>query len=330
VAVSRDGALWIADTGNSRLRRIDVNGVITTVAGSGNWNVGDPQGIIRRPIKAVSAAIHAPEAVVPIPSGGFKAKLSFPTGLALDGNGNLYIADSGNHRIKKMSADGTITTVAGSGAPGFSGDGGPGPSAQLSEPTALALDAANNLYIADTGNHRIRKLAADGTITTVAGTGMPGFSGDGGAATAAQLRTPYGLAVDTSGSLWIADSGNRVIRKVAPDGTITSVRMRFGYPVGLAIDGLGNVLVADAEGNRVRQLASAAAPGFLAGQSLAPVAGDVNGDGQVGVGDAALALGIAVGVRAATPLQARAADINGDGKVTPADATLILRRAVGL
>ena len=143
---------------------------------------------------------------------GNEARLDFPSGVAVDGAGNLYIADSENHRIRKVDATGTITTVAGSGEPGYSGDGGPATEAQLTWPSGVAVDGAGNLYIADSENHRIRKVDATGTITTVAGSGEPGYSGDGGPATEAQLTWPSGVAVDGAGNLYIADRGNHRIR----------------------------------------------------------------------------------------------------------------------
>ena len=152
---------------------------ITTVAGSGMLG---PEGV-----PATSIHINQPGAT------------------AVDGAGNLYIADPGNNRIRKVDASGTITTVAGNGTPDFAGDGGPASSAQLYYPTSVAVDGAGNLFIADYGNHRIRKVDASGTITTVAGNGTPGFAGDGGPASSAQLNYPYGVAVDGAGNLYIAD-----------------------------------------------------------------------------------------------------------------------------
>jgi TonB family protein len=147
----------------------------------------------------------------------------FPSGVAVDSAGNLYIADSVNQRIRKVTPAGAITPVAGNGTNGFSGDGGQATSAQLSSPRGVAVDSAGNLYIADTNNNCIRKVTRDGVITTVAGIGTKGYSGDGGKATSAQLSNPNDVAVDSAGNLFIADSGNRRIRKVNPDGVITSV-----------------------------------------------------------------------------------------------------------
>jgi trimeric autotransporter adhesin len=142
--------------------------------------------------------------------------VSKPAGLALDDQGNLYIADNGDNRILKVGVDGTIRTVAGAGTAGFSGDGGPALRAQLNGPTGIAIDAAGALFIADTGNNRVRRVSPDGTITTVAGTGAKGFSGDGGTATTAQLSGPTGVAIGPDGALYIADSGNDRIRKIGP------------------------------------------------------------------------------------------------------------------
>jgi sugar lactone lactonase YvrE len=139
-----------------------------------------------------------------------------PAGLALDAQGNLFIADSGNNRIREVGLDGTIRTVAGTGTAGFSGDGGPAIRAQLNGPTGVAVDATGTLLIADTANNRVRRVSPDGIITTVAGSGAKGFSGDGGAAVNAKLSGPTGVAIGPDGGLYIADSGNDRIRRVSP------------------------------------------------------------------------------------------------------------------
>jgi len=196
VAVDSAGNLYIADSGNYRVRKVS-GGVITTVAGSGGPGyplVGDN-----------GPAVHA--------------QLN-PVGVAVDSGGNLYIADVGNDRIRKVS-NGVITTVAGTGATGFSGDDGPATSAHLDEPWGVAVDATGNLYIADTDNSCIRKVS-NRVITTVAGTGTQGFSGDNGPATNAQLNSPWGVAVDPAGNLYVADRNNNRIRKVS-GGVITTV-----------------------------------------------------------------------------------------------------------
>ena len=199
MAVDASGNLYIADTGNNRIRKVSATGIITTVAGNGSAGYSGDGG------PATSAQLDGPE------------------GVAVDGSGNLYIADTCNNRIRKVSATGIITTVAGNGSAGYSGDGGPATSAQLSLPAGVAVDGSGNLYIADSGNNRIRKVSATGIITTVAGNGSPGYSGDGGPATSAQLNQPAGVAVDASGNLYIADSSNNRIRKVSATGIITTV-----------------------------------------------------------------------------------------------------------
>ena len=151
--------------------------------------------------------------------------LILPSAIVFDSAGNLYLAETANHLIRKVDTTGNITTIAGTGTQGFSGDTGPATSATLDSPQGLALDSANNLYIADTHNHRIRKLSlATGIITTIAGTGTPGFSGDNASAAAAQLNLPTALALDTAGNLYLADTANHRIRRIdATTGIITTI-----------------------------------------------------------------------------------------------------------
>jgi trimeric autotransporter adhesin len=200
------------------------------------------------------------------------AQLSFPYGVAVDGAGNVYIADENNQRVRKVSAaTGVITTVAGTGVFGALGDGGPATSAQLRNPSSVAVNAAGDLFIADQYSHRIRKvIAATGLITTVAGSGVAGFGGDGGQATAAQLQYPWGVTVDGAGNLFIADTNNHRIRKVtAATGVITTVAGNgtAGYngdglatgaslhnPRGVAVDGSGNVYISDQLNQRIRKV----------------------------------------------------------------------------
>jgi sugar lactone lactonase YvrE len=195
VAVDRNGSLYIADTGNQRVRKVSPDGIITTVAGGGNGAVSDGA-------RATAVA------------------LSFPTTLAVDRAGNLFIGDGGLHRILRVTPTGIIILVAGTGTAGFSGDGGPATAAQFDAAFPLmAVDGADNLFIADANNHRVRKITPNGIISTVAGSGpvfpQPGsFAGDGGPATAARLNLPGGLAVDAAGNLLIVDILNRRVRKV--------------------------------------------------------------------------------------------------------------------
>jgi hypothetical protein len=192
VAVDTNGNLYIADTGNGRIRKVAVDtGVITTVAGNGTPGYSGDGG------PATSASLEG------------------PNGVAVDANGNLFIADSGNHRIRKVAADtGVITTIAGNGTAGYSGDDALAASASL-DASHVAVDSSGNLYVSDDGNNVIRRVAADiGVITTVVGNGSFGFSGDSGPATSASLNAPFGMALDSAGNLYIADSYNNRVRKV--------------------------------------------------------------------------------------------------------------------
>ena len=246
VAVDGAGNLYIADTGNNRIRKMTPGGTITTVAGTGTTGYSGDN------IAATSAT------------------LSSPYGVAVDGAGNLYIADYGNNRIRKVTPSGTITTVAGNGTYGYSGDGGPAISAELFVTLGVAVDASGNLYIADFGNHRIRMVTPGGIITTVAGNGTPGYNGDNITATSAELYYPYGVAVDGTGNLYIADNYNHRIRKVTPGGIITTVAgngtagyngdniaatsAELLYPTGVAVDASGNLYVADHANGRIRKV----------------------------------------------------------------------------
>lgn len=194
-AIARDGAgsLYIADTENNRIRKVDAaTGAITTVAGNGIQGYGGDNGTATA------------------------AQLDFPTDVAVDDAGHLYIADTYNHRIRKVdAATGAITTVAGNGTAGSGGDNGAATNAQLSYPSGVAVDSAGHLYIADTYNHRIRMVhAATGTITAVAGSGTTGLGDDSG--TSAQSNTPSGAAAEGAAHLDRADQGSRRLRQVAP------------------------------------------------------------------------------------------------------------------
>ncbi|MEU5418492.1 hypothetical protein ACFY1P_11220 [Streptomyces sp. NPDC001407] len=196
--------------------------------------------------------------------------LYYPRGLAYDTGGNLYIADEHNHRIRKVAPNGIITTVAGTGTAGFIADGGPAVATRLNTPCDVTLDAAGNLYIADTSNHRVRKVFPNGNITTVAGTGTAGFISDGGPAVATRLNTPTGVAVDAAGNLYIADQGNHRVRKVDQNGTIWTVagNGQAGYvsdggpavatklysPHQVVVDPAGNLYIADWNNHRVRKV----------------------------------------------------------------------------
>lgn len=220
------------------------------------------------------------------------ATLADPSAVAYDAAGNLYLADAQNHVIRKVTSAGVISTFAGTGVEGYGGDGASATSAFLDTPTGVAVDSNGNVYIADSHNHRIREVSA-GIITTVAGTGTHGFSGDGAAATAAMLWNPMGVAVDPSGSLYIADTNNQRIRKVS-GGTISTIagdgeQLFLGdgsaataavldSPTGVAVDAAGNVYIADRHNQRVREIIGTTI-NTIAGSGAASFAGSFSGDG---------------------------------------------------
>jgi hypothetical protein len=255
VAVDKAGNIYISDTDWAHVRKVSTNGIITTIAGNGNFGSAGDGG-------AATAA-----------------ELGDPRGLAVDGAGNLFISDNYENRIRKVDTNGIISTVAGNGNASFSGDGGAATNAALNGPTGVAVDTAGNLFIADNGNNRIRKVDTNGMISTVAGNGSNGFAGDGGQATDAELKlTGYfcGIAVDSIGNLFIADVDNNGIRQVAPNGVITTVsgnvtngfagdggpaaNAALGGPRSVTVDSKGRVYIADSSNNRIRELGSAWLP----------------------------------------------------------------------
>jgi trimeric autotransporter adhesin len=228
------GNVYVADAGNNRIRQITNSGLIQTVVGNGQSGLGQ-EGL-----------------------PGPQMPLSSPQGVCTDPNGVLYIVDTGNNRVLRAPTNDGVTTAAGNGSQGDTGDGGPAPLAQLSAPTACALDSAGDLFIADTSNQIIRKVTPDGNISTIVGTGAAAFSGDGGPATAAALSGPTGIAVTDDGNIYISDSNNHRVRKVTPDGVIQTIAgdeaVPLGRPAGLALDGSGNLYVADSANSVVLKL----------------------------------------------------------------------------
>jgi uncharacterized protein (TIGR03437 family) len=263
VAVDGVGNLYIADSAHNRIRKVSTNGIITTVAGGGGvYGEGGP---------------------------ATGADFGNPTGVAVDTAGNLFIAVSGQ-RIRKVSPDGIITTVAGNGdvQTRYGGDGGPATSAQLSVPLDVAVDAAGNLYIADTLNQRIRKVSPSGTINTVAGNGVHGLSGDGGLATSAELYFPQGIAVDSADNVFATESTR--VRRVSPDGIITTVagdgtqgysgdggpaiNAQLHLATSVAADRQGNLFIVDLDGPRIRKVSADGTIATVAGNGQTGFSGD--------------------------------------------------------
>jgi len=310
------GNLYLADSGSKTIRYVDPNGVLHHVAGtpnqlgflggggpaisaqfqtpvglavdgSSNVYVADSgNNVIWKFNPTITHGISSPfiYVVAGIGTAGYSgddgaataAELNSPSGIAVDAIGDLYIADSGNNVIRKVSPSGQISTIAGDGTAGYSGDGGSATRAELNSPFGIALDSVGNLYIADTGNHSIREVTVGGTISTIAGNGTPGYSGNGGQATEAQLHSPDGVALDSVGNVYIADTGNQQVRVVAKNGVIAALAgvgaggyagdgasataAELDMPTGLAVDGLGDVFIGDTLNNVVREVYAGTRP----------------------------------------------------------------------
>ena len=274
VAVDASGNLFVADNSNNRVRKVDVSGVIITVAGNGQSAYSGDGG----------AATNA--------------GLNFPSAVALDASGNLFIADQNNNRVRKVDTNGVITTVAGNGSSNYSGDGGAATKAGLNLPSGVAVDSSGTLFISDQSNHRVRKVNAHGVISTVAGNGSPTYSGDGGAAQNASLNYPCSLTLDSSGNLFIADEYNSRIRRVDTSGVITTVagggftngngfgtyggdgglatKAGLAFPRGVTVNLLGELFIADYYDNRIRKVDAAGIITTVAG-------GGSSGDGSSAV-----------------------------------------------
>jgi trimeric autotransporter adhesin len=279
VAIDASGNIYIADSRNNRIRMVTKStGIISTVAGIGFYGYSGDGGL------ATSAALY------------------YPHGVTVDVSGNIYIADTFNHRIRMVTkSTGIISTVAGTGY-GYRGDGGLATSAALKDTRGVAVDASGNIYIADTYNNRIRMVTkSTGIISTVAGNGFHGYSGDGGLATSVALKYPYGVTVDGSGNIYIADSRNNRIRMVTKStGIISTVAgdgsnsysgdgglatsAKLAYPYGVAIDASGNIYIADTGNHRIRMVTKSTG-------IISTVAGD-GSDGYRGDGGLATSAGL--------------------------------------
>ncbi|SVE03033.1 uncharacterized protein METZ01_LOCUS455887, partial [marine metagenome] len=246
-AFDKDGNLFFTEQGAHRVRKIDTNGVITTVAGNGTAGYSGDGG------------------------AATSAQLNYPRAAYVDTAGNIYISDRSNARIRKVDTNGIITTFAGTGEAGYSGDGGAATSAKISFSYQLTMDSQGSLYFADSNNHIIRKIDTNGIITTIAGTPeTSGNSGDGGAATSAKLNGPLGVAFDTGGNLYIGDYYNEKIRKVDTSGNISTVAgtgtrgysgdgglataATLYYPSVLTVDKSGNIYFCDSGNEGIRKI----------------------------------------------------------------------------
>jgi sugar lactone lactonase YvrE len=270
VAQDTAGNLYVSDSGNNRIRKVDAaTGAVSTIAGNGTTTFG---------VDEVPATVVG---------------LDGPSDVVVDAAGNVIFSDTRHQRVRSVSPDGKIHTIAGTGVAGASGDGGPANQAQLSSPTGLALDASGNLYIADFLNHCIRKVDTAGNISRVAGdgTGVGGFNSDGLAATATQLNNPTDVAFDATGNMFIADMRNNRVRRVdAASGTVSTiagtgqelssddfipaVTASLKLPTDVAVDADGNVLIADSGSNRIRRVNSDAVIDTVVGSRVPGDAGD--------------------------------------------------------
>ena len=291
LTITPSGDVYVADENNHQIRKVVQNGGVTTFAGSSSGYVegtgtaakfNEPSGIVINPsgtafyvtdrsndcIRKITMA-----GVVTTIAGfgqgdndgqGNAASLSAPTAIAVNASGVMYIADQANCKIKKVTQSGVVTTIAGAGDPGYVN--GSGPTAKFYMPRGIAVDAAGNIYVADTYNNRIRKVTPSGNVSTLAGSGDPGFAN--GTGTAAQFFYPSGIAVDGSGNVFVADMFNNQIRKITPAGVVTTyagsiydgdddgdgTTARFDEPTGLSIDANGVLYVADNFNNKIRKI----------------------------------------------------------------------------
>ena len=287
-----EGSLYVADFNNNQIRKVSRNGTVTTLAGTGLGGHADGT--------ALEAMFHGPETVAFGPNGnlyvadsenfrirkithdgmvstiagsdhssyvdgmGKHARFVYPTGITVDRNGMIYVADRGSHTIRKITPDGIVTTFAGDGTPGYRD--GPGTKARFHDPLSVVVDASQNFYVVDSGNHSIRKITPSGEVTTYAGSQLPGFRD--GPASHALFHWPTGIALDQNGDLYVSDSNNSRIRKINPQGVVMTLAgtgvpgytngpgrsARFNFPTGLGIDRSGNLYIADSANHLIRRI----------------------------------------------------------------------------
>ncbi|MFI5150911.1 MAG: NHL repeat-containing protein [Bacteroidia bacterium] len=295
------GTLYFVDAGHHRIRKITTDGLITTVAGNGK--IGTPKDkthALKSDMDPDCIALDT-KGVLYISDGfnhkvykvnadgtlltfagtgkeGFsgdggpalKAQLNLPSGIATDASGSVYIADAGNCRILKIDTKGIIKTIAGTGEPESSGDGGKAISASLNFPSAITVDAKGNVYFTEPMDHKIRKINTDGTITTIAGNGKSGYSGDGGPALQASMNNPAQLCADKEGNIFVADQENSAIRKITPSGIISTIagngtkgfegdggsplKAKLNKPAAVLVDSKGTIYIADQGNDGIRKI----------------------------------------------------------------------------
>jgi gliding motility-associated-like protein len=266
IAVDASGNIYVANQFECSIRKITPAGIIGTFAGTGVSGFSGDGG---------QASL---------------AQLNGPIGITFDALGNLYVADAGNERVRKITSGGIISTIAGTGTATFSGDGGPATSAGLNIPNGVAVDASGNVYITDDNNNRVRKINTSGIISTFCGNGTAGFSGDGGQATSASINKISGITIDAGGNFYIADNYNNRVRKITPSGIISTyagngiggstgdggsaTSASLNHPSRLTLDAAGNLYISDDLNYKIRMVTTSGIISTVVGTGVAGFSGD--------------------------------------------------------